>query len=150
MKTYLYIAFLCLPLMVFFQQENPEKETIVNAEFTIGRQGQDCAGRGLCSFNTSLNKSDTSISQVYYKNNTLILAIDRLNIDKVEETKLVGKQLNRDSKESDLTFVMEEALVLDATTIADLKIPNSLTKIAKGSYPIIISKNSLIIIINLE
>ena len=149
MKPSLHIALLCFSLIAFAQKEKSANRGI-NADFTIGRHGQDCSGRGLCSFNTALNKSVNPSTLVNYKDNTLTFIIQRTKISIDVETKIADKPIAFYSKETYLTFVMEDDFILDVTTIVDLKLPIELTKIAKGIYPLKVLRDTIIFTVNLQ
>lgn len=146
MKKIIHIALLCLTTIAFSQQ----KKTLINAELSLGRLGADCSGRGACGFNTSTTKAQANTQVTYNKDNSITLIIDRSKITKEEEFKIVGQYLTSTSKVNELTFVMEEDLTLEAETKIGLKMGNYLTKIAKGNYPVVITKDTFTIILRLE
>lgn len=141
---------LCLTSIAFSQEQKTIETLTTEATLTFGRYGTDCNGRGTCGFTTDISKAEANTTITYNKNNTITLIIDRTKVTKEEELKIVGKQLKRSSKLKDLMFVMAEELVLDNNTKHRLNTPKSLTKIAKGNYPIEITKTAFIITLKLE
>lgn len=154
MKKIIYIALLCLTTIAFSQQKNTTEKTTINGELIFGKN-PDCIRRGgICTFNTSQNKAQANTqanTQVTYnKDSTITLIIDRTKITKEEEYKIVGQYLTSTSKVNELTFIMEEDLMLEAETKIGLKMANYLTKIAKGNYPVVITKDTFTITLRLE
>ncbi|MDO6596362.1 hypothetical protein Q4512_05510 [Oceanihabitans sp. 2_MG-2023] len=150
MKKIIHIALLCLTTIAFSQVKNISEKTTINTELSFGRLGLDCSGRGACGFNTSTTKAQANTQVTYNKENTITLIIDRSKITKEEEYKIVGQYLTTTSKVNELTFIMEEDLTLEAETKIGLKTAKPLTKIAKGNYPIIITKDTFTIRLKLE
>ncbi len=150
MKKLIPIALLCLTTIAFSQQKNTTEKTTINGELIFGKN-PDCIRRGgICTFNTSQNKAQANTQVTYNKDNSITLIIDRSKITKEEEFKIVGQYLTSTSKVNELTFVMEEDLTLEAETKIGLKMANYLTKIAKGNYPVVITKDTFTIILRLE
>lgn len=150
MKNIIYIAMLCITTIAFSQEKKEAEKATINAELSFGRLGLDCSGRGVCSFNTNTNKAQLNTQITYNKGNTITLIIDRTKITKTEEYKIVGQYLATTSKVNELTFIMEDDLDLDDETKTSLKTANHLTKIAKGNYPVFITKDTFTITLKLE
>lgn len=150
MRIFFYIAMLCITSIAFSQQQKTTQTTSINAMLTFGRLGLDCSGRGACSFKTTENREDTNAVATYNKDNTITFIIYRSKITKEDDLKIVGQPLTRDSKVSDLTFVMEDDLILDTYTKSRLHTPLQLTKIPKGNYALSITEDTYTITLILE
>jgi hypothetical protein len=150
MKKIIHIALLCLTTIVFSQEEKLDTKATTFAKLTFGRYGADCSGRGTCSFNTQATKAQANTKLIYNKNESLTLIIDRTKITLEDEIKIVGKQLTKNSKVNDFLFVMEDDFILDTTQQSNLKLPNDLSYIPKGNYPIQITNDTYIITIKLK
>jgi hypothetical protein len=146
MKKIIHIAMLCLTTIAFSQEKTVTQTIFVNTSW----EGKRCNGsNGLCYIN-STNKSRANTQVTYNKDNTITLIIDRSKITKEEEFKIVGQYLTTTSKVNELTFIMEEDLTLEAETKSGLKTAKYLTKIAKGNYPVVITKDTFTITLRLE
>ena len=149
-RTSFYVAWLMLPFVVISQNPKTTQNTPINAKSSFGRLGSDCSGRGVCSFNIDSNKAQVNSQLIYNEDYTLTLIIDRNKITKEEEVKIVGEILTETSKVNEITFLMEDELVLKDETKTTLKITNQLTKIAKGNYSALITKNTITLTLILE
>lgn len=69
---------------------------------------------------------------------------------KDDEYKMLGQYLEASSKTNELTFAMDEDLVLENDLKTSLKTANHLTKIAKGNYPVLINEHTITITLKLE
>ncbi|QRM89080.1 hypothetical protein FG167_07475 [Lacinutrix sp. WUR7] len=146
MKKIIHIAMLCLTTIAFSQEKTVRQTIFVNTSW----EGKRCNGsNGLC-YISSTNKAQANTQITYNKENTITLIIDRTKITKEEEYKIVGQHLTATSKVNELTFIMEEDLTLEAETKTGLKTANHLTKIAKGNYPVVITKETFTITLRLE
>lgn len=141
---------MCIPLVLFSQQKTTKANTTSNGELTFGKYTDCLRPGGICTFNTSQNKAQANTQISYNKDNTITLIIDRTKITKEEEYKIVGQHLTATSKVNALTFVMEDDLMLETETRTNLKIANHLFKIAKGNYPVYITKETFTINLKLE
>jgi len=150
MKKTIYIAMLCIPLIAFSQQKNVIEKNTVSSELIFGKYTDCLRPGGICTFNTSTTKAQANTQVTYNKDNSITLIIDRSKITKEEEFKIVGKYLTTTSKVKELTFIMIEDLTLEAETKSGLKTAKYLTKIAKGNYPVVITKDTFTITLRLE
>ena len=151
MKNIIYIALLCLTSIAFSQNQKSAIEASINAKITFGRNGADCSGRGTCSFNTNTNKASANAQIISNRDSNIItLIIDRTKITNQEEIKIIGQPLSSDSIKKEFAFIMEDDFTLEAETKLQLKAPIQLTKIAKGTYPISITKETFTITFKLE
>lgn len=150
MKKRLYIALLCITSIAFSQNKKASTIATVNTQITFGRQSLDCRGRGTCNFEKAENIENANATATYNKDNTVTLIIDRTKITKENEVKIVGKPLDDVFKVNELVFVMDEDFVLEKEIKSSLKTPEQVTKLAKGNYPIQITKETITITIKLE
>ncbi|WP_290700713.1 hypothetical protein [Lacinutrix sp.] len=154
MKKIIYIVLLCTISIAFSQEKRTEKrteeKTAINTELKFGKYTDCLRPGGICTFNVNSNKSQTNTTATYNKDNTVTLIIDRTKITKEDEVKIFGKQLDDVFKVNELVFVMDENFVLEKEIKSSLKTPEQVTKLAKGNYPIQITKETITITIKLE
>lgn len=150
MKNIIYTVLLCITSIAFSQEQKTTKTITTNAIVTFGRYGLDCAGRGVCSFTKTENKREANTTINYNKDHTITLIIDRTKITTTDAIKILGQPVTEQFKASDLTFAMEDHFNLEPELKTSLKTSKQITKIAKGNYPIQITKNHFIITLKLE
>jgi hypothetical protein len=139
-KTYIYIILLCLPLFTFSQ--NQAKVTSVNVDITW--DGRQCRGtNGICDISESNNNKVSGSSAIIDNiDNTIVFAIDRSLLSLGEELKIVGENLDVLSNTEELFYVLEYDF--------NFNINDRALEIAKGNYPIIITKETITITFNLK
>lgn len=139
---------LCLPFIAFFQIELHAQNSTTSASVTIGRQGSDCRGRGICNFNISTKSQGNTI--VILNNDsdvTLIINCEALSDDC--RLKLVSN-LNKSGASNFQTFIMEDAFELPASLTKELDISTPNLTIPKGTYPMQVNGNNYSITFKLE
>lgn len=136
--------------IVFSQKQVEVNQKLISAEITFGRLGHDCKGRGICSFNTTSNTTKHNTQIKYHEDNRITLVIDRTRITKEEELKIVGQDLEVNTKIKEGLFVLEDDFILEALIKSELKTPHQITKVAKGNYSLLISKDTFTITLKIE
>jgi hypothetical protein len=146
MKNIITIALLFLSLTAFSQVET--LVTSVYATSTLGSYS-NCTRRGLCAIKESLEISKSNTQTIINEDNTLTLVFERNKLTKEDEIKILGREININTAIDSLTFIMEEALVLDEETRKALNFPQNFTTITTGTYPIIITEDSFTVTLRL-
>ncbi|WGD35645.1 hypothetical protein [Olleya sp. YS] len=145
MKNLLYtlIITLFIPYHSFSQETNDPVD--VNANWS----GRGCRGtNGLC--NIDITNNNMTNARIHYDSYDLILVIDRSKLTQEDESNLVSVRLNKDSNESELIFIMDDDFELEAETKTILNIPENLSTITKGEYPLEVTSDSIIITLKIE
>ena len=150
MKKLIHIALLCITSIAFSQDKKTSNSTAINAQITFGRQSLDCRGRGTCSFEKVESIKEANAIVTYNKDNTITLIIDRTKITKEDEAKIVGKPIAEVLNVNKLVFTIQDDLTLETEIKSNLKTEQNITKIAKGNYPIQVTKETFTITIKLE
>ena len=100
---------------------------------SFGRQGADCAGRGVCSFVE--NATDGNV-RLGYSSVDSVMTLQIIN-NKVQPS-VLERQITQESSTvfpvSDMVFEMEGDYVLPQTVKGHLGIPKELQRIPKGKY----------------
>lgn len=150
MKNIRYTVFLCLHAIAFSQAQNQTENISIQGEVAFGKYTDCLRPGGICTFGSSNNKAHANTQITYNMDNTITLIIDRNKMTKDDEYKMLGQHLEANSKVNELTFARDEDLVLENDLKTSLKIANHLTKIAKGSYPVLINEHTITITLKLE
>jgi len=148
MKIIIHIALLCITTIAFTQEQKTAHQINVNTSWE-GRPRCN-GGRGLCAINSSSNTRQANTTIYYYENNKVGFIIDRSKIDKEVEIKIIGIELSSTSIDKEFSYIMNEDYLLNLEAQIILKTSSKFTKIPKGSYPIKLAKDTIIITFNLE
>ncbi len=140
MKKIIYAILLCIPLVSFCQENKTSNETDVN----ITWDGRHCRGtNGLCNIsNTEDNKVLSNATIIDHKDGTITFNIDRNKLSNEEQLKIVGRELTPLLESNDFIYALDydfEFAMWDKTNV-----------ISKGNYPLIITKDTITITLNLK
>ncbi len=143
MKTYiislllLYFGFECL---------SQSKSILVTTSFN----GFHCDGKqGICDIdNTSRSQSNSTL--VWNLNNTLTITVARENLTALEQQKITGINPNNLNLSKTYYFNISQSYLLPYDIKELLSKNGSQISLAKGSYPILITKDTFTITFNLE
>ncbi|WP_415181348.1 hypothetical protein [Nonlabens sp.] len=80
---------------------------------------------------------------------TLTIYIHRDQISLEDEIKIGGQEINKETNLEEFTFLMEEEIEIPEETRMPLKVPEGLTKIATGAYPVTVTEKEFIITLKL-
>lgn len=144
MKKIFYAAFLMLP-GIFFAQKN------LDADFKNGRQGADCRGRGACSLsvsNTSTGSNSATAQKV--SDNSFSLLVKRSTLTPDDEINMLGKPISEFASNEKATFLMEEALLIDGQTLANLGLNQNYKTIRAAEYPVTLTSETIVIVFTLS
>jgi len=148
MKHTHLIVILCLFFSALFQFKLHAQDTRASANVTIGRQGADCRGRGICNFNMSTrNQGNTTV--IFNGNASITLIINSMILSEDSRSKLVTTS-NKSGPYNLQTFEMEAAFELSGSLAHALNVSNAALTIPKGTYPMQIQGNNYIITFKLE
>ena len=147
MKNLLLMVLLCLCSIAYAQEQEQVPKILVKTSF----DGRRCNGsHGLCTIGNPTTKSQSNTQLIFNTNNTITFIIDKAKISNEEINKIIGDEQKLDSYKEAPTFYLNYAFVLEVEVKTQLEIPKGLTKISKGSYPILITEEAFIITFNLE
>lgn len=142
MKSLLTILLLCTGLLCHAQPNT----TKVTANFS----GFHCDGKpGFCSIDNQQNRS-LSNSSLTIQSSTLKMTIRRENLSEQEVKNLFNLQASSLDESKLHHLILPNRFVLPAAVCSSLGSSNTTLIIAKGTYPIQITKDSFIINFNLE
>ena len=144
-------ALTVIMLSMHLSAQTLEKPALVQASF--GRYGSDCSsGRGTCSFSVSKNglKTIPGKNTKRLSENSFLLQVDRNILTKSDEVSIAGTVFNEMNPGETVFFIQQDDIALDAITVQNLQIDEKYSKIAAGSYPMSISKNTVEIIFTLK
>lgn len=151
MKNLITIALLCLLTSAYSQEEI--NENAVEVELTLGRfpngEIEPCSGRGACSFQAHNSLETSNAVARFNKDQTLTIYIKRDQISEEDELKIAGQEINRNTEIEELTFLMEEELELNVEARDSLRLPEHLTTIATGTYPLIVTEKYFVVTLKL-
>lgn len=147
MKNLITIALLCLFTSAYSQVEI--NENAIEASLSFGKYTDCLRAGGICTFKKNTEEKNPNTQAVFTKDKTLIIYIKRDAITPVDEVKIAGQEINKNTAIEELTFLMEEELILNEEARKALQLPENLTTIATGSYPLIVSEKHFIIILKL-
>lgn len=111
------------------------------ATVSFGRYGEECtSGRGACAFNVQNNAANASSTKSSQKidENSLLLKISRNVLSREDEVKIAGKRFSEFAANETPTFLQQDQLILDNTTLQNLGISTTHSTIAIGTYPMTI------------
>lgn len=127
MKNLITIALLLLLTNAYSQEETIDPP--IDTHIGIGKWS-DCFRRGgICTFEKKVDGKSANSLSVFNEDGTLTVRIRRDQITPVEEFKLLGEELHKESNPEKLTFLMEEELMIPEDVRQALKIPADLTKL---------------------
>ena len=139
MKNIIAIALLCLTTYAFSQAGATDHSIDANLSFGLY---SDCFRRGgICNFNQSVAETRANTKVVFNQDQTLTIQIKRAQITLEDEVKILGQEIDRNNENDGFTFLMAEILELDNEMRMALKLPEELTRLATGTYPIIVTND---------
>lgn len=151
MKNLITIALLYLLTSAYSQEEI--NENAVEVELTLGRfpngEIEPCSGRGACSFQTNSSLETTNALAYFNEEGFLTIYIKRDQITKEDEAKIAGEVIDKNTEIEELTFLMEEELELELEARDALQVPQHLTTIATGTYPLIVTEKYFVVTLKL-
>lgn len=147
MKIIISIALLCITFIAFTQEQKKNNKIKVITSWE-GRPRCN-GGHGLCAIKSSSITGQTNTTIIYYDTNKMDFIINRSKITKEEEIKIVGKDLAV-TVENEFIYIFEEDYALDTEIQTSLKLSAECIKIPIGSYPILVTKDTLTITFTLE
>ncbi|MEP0265137.1 hypothetical protein [Dokdonia sp.] len=120
-----------------------KNETSGNTNFS----GRHCRGtNGLCSISEEKNMDSNNTVIAYNDNKAAItFTIDRNRISTAEEIQILGRPIQASDIDMTLSFIMDDDFTLNTTLVTYLQIPSQTVIITKGSYPVYVSKEHLLI-----
>jgi hypothetical protein len=139
MKTQILIILLLAGIQLSEAQE------MMATRATMGRYGEKCmGGRGLCSFSSSANET-TAVSKTTgrLKGNALVLTFLRAGLTEADEINIAGKKFKDFAAGEPMYFQQFDNLKLDPEALKELRIGNVYNNIAPGSYPIVLTAESV-------
>ncbi|WP_438968636.1 hypothetical protein [Nonlabens sp.] len=148
MKNLITIALLCLLTSAYSQEEISGNN--IDTNLTFGKYTDCFRPGGICTFNKNTKEKTANSQSVFNKDQTLTIYIHRDQITPVEEFKILGEELHEETNLEELTFLMEEELEIPEEARLALKLPEYLTTIAVGEYPIKVTEKEFIITLKLE
>jgi hypothetical protein len=80
---------------------------------------------------------------------TLSIYIDRNKTTTEDEIKITGLLINKDTDLEKMTFVMQEDFIINKSILQSIKLPENLSIIPTGEYPIIVTEKEFIITLKL-
>ncbi|MFT5890954.1 MAG: hypothetical protein ACI9Y7_001053 [Dokdonia sp.] len=123
------------------QNEAIKNETSGHTNFS----GRHCRGtHGLCSISEEKNM-DGNNTVIAYDDNTVTFTIDRNLISTSEEIQIVGRPILTSDIDTTLFFTMDDDFTLSTTLANYLETPSQTIIITKGSYPVYVTKEELLI-----
>ncbi len=149
MKTAICLLLMCLPFVSYSQGSSSSVSTEVLARVTLGRQGNDCRGRGICSFQTNTNRAQSNAS-LSFKDGDLTFVFYKADISASEEVILVGTSFLNSPNGTTPFFVVEDSIYLDATTKQHLNITQSNAALPQGTYQVYSDVDTYTLTIKLE
>lgn len=147
MKNLITIALLCLLTSAYAQEEINENS--IEASLSFGKYTDCLRPGGICTFKKSTEEKNPNTQAVFTKDKTLTIYIKRDAITLEDEVKIAGQEINKNTAIEELTFMMEEELILNEEAIKALQLPENLTTIATGSYPLLVTEKYFIITLKL-
>ncbi len=96
----------------------------INGNFTIGKMGVNCLGRGLCSFDAIYEPGESYNAEIVRENLydlKIILFLDRLNTS--DFFKLTGMSFEAFEERRIQQIRIQSSFLLDETTREDLHLP---------------------------
>lgn len=136
---------LCISSIALSQEQKQTHIMTSDVTVNFGRLGSDCTGRGICSFEETTNKEEANARLIYNEDESLTIIINRTNISKEDEMKILGIALDNNSKTSDITFVMEEPITLNKETNLESKLVTENVELPRGAFPIVITEEDFTI-----
>jgi hypothetical protein len=151
MKHLITIALLCLFTSAFSQVRTIDNNSFVSLTFGSKPSGNDPCGwsRGICSMTSEKPKISSNAKILVNEDQTLSIYIDRNKITTEDEIKITGLLINRDTDLEKMTFVMQEDFIINKSILQSIKLPENLSIIPTGEYPIIVTEKEFIITLKL-
>lgn len=145
MKNLYTAALLALPLLVVAQTELK-----INADI----RGRNCSGGlGLCSVSatTAIEKTNQEYKTKAYKwdESTIILEFNKTLLSEEEQKSLLNTTLVKVVESQAVEFVQEDDLIIDSATLTSLGITAKYNTLKRGNYPLIITDDTIKIILKL-
>lgn len=138
MKTIVYI------LMVFLSYTMNSQTTDELISVSLGRLGEDCKGRGICSFENVATKDANAILSYQKNNATLSFLIHKLT--DAEIITLIGTPKSTEQN-TDFYFQITEAFIVSSRRKSET---NTLMQIPSGNYKVTVSEHTISITIPLK
>ncbi len=141
-----FLTVVMLLSMISFAQTEKLKST----QTTFGRYGSDCSsGRGACSFTVSTEAKAERLTKKSSENN-ITLEIKRALLTSEEQICIAGQTFATIKAGENPKFVQQEPLILDNLSLKSLDINPLYNTIQPGNYPMLITKDKVIIVFTLS
>jgi hypothetical protein len=147
MKKILTIVMLCLLTSAYSQEEIRDRS--IDANLSFGKYTDCLRPGGICTFKTNEATEKFNTKVVFNKDKTLTIHIKRDQITLEDEIKIGGQEIKKETNLEEFTFLMEEEIEIPEETRMALKVPEGVTKIATGAYPVTVTEKEFIITLKL-
>ena len=109
----------------------------VEYSVVFGRQGEDCMGRGICSFSKTNDPANSNASLVFNAaDTTLRMALQQNRFSASQIDYQFGRQQVKTASPSAPVFVMDKDFFFSDAIKSSLGLPVTLNKIVQGNYEI--------------
>ncbi|MFT5890807.1 MAG: hypothetical protein ACI9Y7_000905 [Dokdonia sp.] len=149
MMKYVLLIILCYVSSYGFTQSNTN-DTIVTAKTSF--KGRHCRGtHGLCNMDNNARAIDSNTSITYDDiNNTIVLQINRPMLSQEEEFLILRENLQNSNPNTQIYYLMEDDFIIPDMITQQLQIGSEGVTINRGTYPLIISDDTITISFKLE
>lgn len=148
MKQLLLLFLSFMPILVFAQSGTTNTSITAKTSFN----GRHCRGtHGLCSFDATARTIDTNCTISYNEiENTIIIEINRSKISLQEHVQILREDPQNYTSSTQVYYLMEDDFIIPNSISQQLQIHGQDVKINSGSFPLIMTEDTIIITFNLE